>query len=103
MNPLERIKLMMFYDNQKTLNENLEEIKIISENEVDVDEAIGGAEAKEFTKLLKGGAKEADMISAFAKNFGMSDNVVKLALAKDLTTLNKDITSAVKADAKKGV
>ena len=103
MNPLERIKLMMFYDNQKTLNENLEEIKIISENEVDVDEAIGGAEAKEFTKLLKGGAKEADMISAFAKNFGMSDNAVKLALAKDLTTLNKDITSAVKADAKKGV
>lgn len=103
MNPLERIKLMMFYDNKKTLNENLEEIKIISENEVDVDEAIGGAEAKEFTKLLKGGAKEADMISAFAKNFGMSDNAVKLALAKDLTTLNKDITSAVKADAKKGV
>lgn len=103
MNPLERIKLMMFYDNQKTLNENLEEIKIINENEVDVDEAIGGAEAKEFTKLLKGGAKEADMISAFAKNFGMSDNAVKLALAKDLTTLNKDITSAVKADAKKGV
>jgi hypothetical protein len=103
MNPLERIKLMMFYDNQKTLNENLEEIKIISENEVDVDEAIGGAEAKEFTKLLKGGAKEADMISAFAKNFGMSDNAVKLALAKDLTTLNKDITAAVKADAKKGV
>jgi len=33
----------------------------------------------------------------------MSDNAVKLALAKDLTTLNKDITSAVKADAKKGV
>lgn len=103
MNPLERIKLMMFYDNKKTLNENLEEIQIISENEVDVDEAIGGAEAKELTTLLKGGATEAEMLTKFAKNFGMSTDAVKLALAKDLTTLNKDITAAVKADAKKGV
>ena len=103
MNPLERIKLMMFYDNKKTLNENLEEIKIINENEVSVDEAIGGAEAKEMTKLLRGGASEAEMIAKYAKNFGMSADAVKLALAKDLTTLNKDIAAAVKADAKSGV
>ena len=104
MNPLERIKLMMFYDNKKTLNENLEEIQIISENEVDVDEAIGGAEAKEFTKLLKGGAKEADMVSTFAKNFNMSEKAVQTALfAKDMSQLEKEIELAVKADARKGV
>jgi len=48
-------------------------------------------------------ATEAEMIATYARVFGMSDDAVKLALAKDLTTLDKDIVSAVKTDSKNGV
>ena len=103
MKEIDRIKLMMSYDSKKTLNENLEEIDVVNEDDVDIDEAVGGAEAREIAKALKGGAGEAEMIAKYAKNFGMSDDAVKLALAKDLTTLDKDIVTSVKADAKNGV
>lgn len=104
MKPTDRVKFMMSYNNKKTLKENLEEIKIIEEEETNIDEAgIGRGEAKDITKLLKGGATEAEMIATYAKTFGMSEDAVKLALAKDLTTLDKDIVAAVKTDGKNGV
>jgi hypothetical protein len=103
MKQIDRIKLMMSYDSKKTLNENLEEIDVVNENDVDIDEAVGGAEAREIAKALKGGAGEAEMIAKYAKNFGMSNDAVKLALAKDLTTLDKDIATSVRNDAKNGV
>ena len=103
MKPTDRIKFVMSYDSKKTLNENLEEINIPNEEEKDIEEAAGRAEVKDITKLLKGGATEAEMIATYARVFGMSDDAVKLALAKDLTTLDKDIVSAVKTDGKNGV
>ncbi len=103
MKPTDRIKFVMSYDRKKTLNENLEEINIPNEEEKDIEEAAGRAEVKDITKLLKGGATEAEMIATYARVFGMSDDAVKLALAKDLTTLDKDIVSAVKTDSKNGV
>ena len=104
MKPIDRVKFVMSYDNEKTLKENLQEINIINEDEVEIDEAgIGSAEAKDMAKFLKGGASEAEMIAKYAKNFGMSEQAVKIALAKDLTLLDKDIIAAVKSDAKSGV
>ena len=104
MKPTDRIKFMMSYDNKKTLNENLEEMNITDKEESDIDEAgVGSAEAKDMAKFLKGGAGEAEMIAKYAKNFGMSEDAVKLALAKDLTTLDKDLVTAVKTDGKNGV
>lgn len=103
MKQIDRIKLMMSYDSKKTLNENLEEVDIVKEEDVDIDEAVGSAEARELAKVLKGGAGEAEMIAKYAKNFGMEADAVKLALAKDLTTLDKDIATAVRNDAKNGV
>jgi len=104
MKPTDRIKFMMSYNNEKTLKENLEEIKITDEKETDIDEAgVGSAEAKDMAKFLKGGATEVEMISRYAKGFGMSEDAVKLALAKDLTTLDKDIVTAAKEDTKNGV
>lgn len=98
MEPVDRIKLMMSYDNSKTLNENLDKFPTLNENENQIDEQPAG-----LSRKLRAGATEAEMISKFAKSFGMSDDVVKLALAKDLTTLEKDIQSAIRKDAKSGV
>jgi len=91
MEPVDRIKLMMSYDNSKTLNENLDKFPTLNENENQIDEQPAG-----LSRKLRAGATEAEMISKFAKSFGMSDDVVKLALAKDLTTLEKDIQSAIR-------
>ena len=77
MKPTDRIKLMMSYDNKKTLNENLEEINIANEEETDIDEAgVGSAEAKDMAKFLKGGAGEAEMIAKYAQNFGMKHEML---------------------------
>ncbi len=101
-NTVDRIKLMMSYDNEKTLNENLNVLGSLDENEsIEVDEQ-RSAITKEL-KTLGLGAKETAAISAMAKEFNIADNVIATALTKDLTKLTKEVEDAIKLDLKNGV
>jgi len=102
-NPIDRIKLMMSYDNEKTLNENLNVLNLISEDEsTEVGEQFRKEVASRF-KNTATGAKETAIISAMGKEFKLADNVIATALTKDLTQLTKELEDAIKLDLKNGV
>ena len=101
-NPVDRIKLMMSYNNEKTLNENLNVFNESNEDvSIEVDEQ-RSAISKEL-KTLGLGAKETAVISAMGKEFKLADNVIATALTKDLSQLAKEVEDAVKLDMKNGV
>jgi len=97
-NPVQRIKLMMSYDMSKTLNENLITTSIINENEDEIEEQGALALAKDL-KLAKSVESK---IPALARFFNITDDVAKLAYAKDLTTLGKEVEKAIANDIKNG-
>jgi hypothetical protein len=98
-NMVDRIKLMMSYDSEKTLNENLNVLNLLNEDEsIEVDEQ-RTAISKEL-KNLGLGAKETAVISAMGKEFGIADNIIATALTKDLTQLTKELEDAIKKDLK---
>ncbi len=101
-NPIDRIKLMMSYNNEKTLNENLNVLNLISEDESTEVEEQRDAIRKEL-KTLATGAKETAVISAMSKEFKIADNVIATALTKDLSQLTKELEDAIKLDLKNGV
>ena len=101
-NPIDRIKLMMSYDNEKTLNENLNVLNLISEDEsTEVGEQRSAIRRNLNTAAA--GAKETAIISAMGKEFKLADNVIATALTKDLTQLTKELEDAIKLDLKNGV
>lgn len=57
-------------------------------------------EQKEIAKGLKAGATELEMISKLATFFKVDVGSVKLALAKDATTLTKELERAIAQDFK---
>ena len=97
-NPVQRIKLMMSYDMNKTLNENLMDFPTINESEDEIEEQ----GATTLLKDLKAAKSVEDKIPALARFFKMSDDAAKLAYAKDLTTLTKDVEKAIANDVKGG-
>jgi hypothetical protein len=101
-NTIDRIKLMMSYNNEKTLNENLNALKLVSEDESTEVEEQRQQIANRF-KNAATGAKETAIISAMGKEFKLSDNVIATALTKDLTQLTKELEDAIKLDLKNGV
>jgi hypothetical protein len=102
-NTIDRIKLMMSYDNEKTLNENLNVLNLISEDESTEVGEQRDAIRKELKTLAVGGRETAGVISAMGKEFKIADNVIATALTKDLTTLAKELDDAIKLDLKNGV
>lgn len=101
-NPIDRIKLMMSYNNEKTLNENLNVLNLISEDESTEVGEQRNAIRKELNTLATG-AKETAVISAMGKEFKLADNVIATALTKDLTQLTKELEAAIQLDLKNGV
>jgi len=101
-NPIDRIKLMMSYNNEKTLNENLNVLNLISEDKSTEVGEQRDAIRKEL-KTLATGAKETAVISAMGKEFKLADNVIATALTKDLSQLTKELESAIELDLKNGV
>ena len=97
-NILDRVKLMMGYDPSKTLNENTEEMGINGLNKTEVEENT----YKSVEKVLKSGADLKKVYAELATALKVSEDVVKLAAAKDLTTLTKELRSAVAKDLKSG-
>ena len=101
-NTIDRIKLMMSYDSKKTLNENLNVLRLISEDKsIEVDEQ--REVIKKELKNLGLGARETSVIVAMGKEFGIADNIIATALTKDLTTLSKELENAVALDFKDSV
>jgi hypothetical protein len=101
-NPIDRIKLMMSYNNEKTLNENLNVLNLISEDEsTEVGEQRSAI--RKNLNTAAAGAKETAIISAMGKEFKLADNVIATALTKDLTQLTKELEDAIKLDLKNGV
>jgi len=103
-NPVNRIKLMMSYEMGKTLNENLKSLPIVNEEEsVEEDSELQelGGEAG-LAKDLLGAAKTEEKLAHLAQFFKVGEDVVKMANAKDLTTLGKDLDKAIAADIKAG-
>lgn len=99
---IDRIKLMMSYNNEKTLNENLNALKLVSEDKpTEVGEQRSAVTQR--LKTLGVGAKETAVIAAMGKEFKIADNVIATALTKDLTTLAKELDDAIKLDLKNGV
>ena len=99
---IDRIKLMMSYNNEKTLNENLNALKLVSEDKpTEVGEQRSAVTQR--LKTLGVGAKETAVIAAMGKEFKIADNVIATALTKDLTTLAKELESAIELDLKNGV
>jgi len=88
MEKLDRIKLMMSYQMGKTLNENME----IGE----------GAGEFGLARDLSSATRDSQKIAHMGQFFKVGEDVVKMAKAKDLTTLSKDFKIAVKADLKHG-
>ena len=97
-NILDRVKLMMGYDLSKTLNENTEEMGINGLNKTEVGEQT----LKSVERLMKSGADLKKVYAELATALKVSEDVVKLAAAKDLTTLTKELRSAVAKDLKSG-
>ena len=99
---IDRIKLMMSYNNGKTLNENLNALNLISEDE---STEVG----EQFRKKIRSGFKTAvgtektAIISAMGKEFKLGDNVIATALTKDLTQLTKELEDAIKLDLANGI
>jgi hypothetical protein len=93
-NSLDRVKLMMGYDLSKTLNENTSEMGIKG----DVEEA----GFKSVEKAMKSGTDLKKLYAELGTAFKVSEDVVRLAAAKDLTTLTKELKSAVTKDLKSG-
>ena len=101
-NPIDRIKLMMSYDNEKTLNENLNVLNLISEDEsTEVGEQRSAI--RKNLNTVAAGAEKTAIISAMGKEFKLADNVIATALTKDLTQLTKELKDAIKLDLKNGV
>ena len=99
---IDRIKLMMSYNNEKTLNENLNALKLVSEDKpTEVGEQRSAVTQR--LKTLGVGAKETAVIAAMGREFKLADNVIATALTKDLTTLAKELESAIELDLKNGV
>ena len=99
---IDRIKLMMSYNNEKTLNENLNALKLVSEDKpTEVGEQRSAVTQR--LKTLGVGAKETAVIAAMGREFKIADNVIATALTKDLTTLAKELESAIELDLKNGV
>ena len=96
----DRIKLMMSYNNKKTLNENLQENNIINEEETNIDE--GPATAKEIGNLFKDASKskgdfkgitnaiekDVKLGQSVGSKFNLSVDQVKEALASERGVLN---------------
>lgn len=93
-NSLDRVKLMMGYDLSKTLNENTSEMGIKG----DVEEQ----GLKSIERAMKSGVDLKKLYAEIATALKVSEDVVKLAAAKDLTTLTKELKSAVAKDLKSG-
>jgi hypothetical protein len=96
----DRIKLMMSYDNKKTLNENLQENNITNEEETNIDE--GPATAKEIGQLFKDASKtkgdfkgitnaiekDVKLGQSVGSKFNLTVDQVKEALASERGVLN---------------
>lgn len=96
----DRIKLMMSYDNKKTLNENLQENNITNEEETNIDE--GPATAKEIGNLFKDASKskgdfkgitnaiekDVKLGQSVGSKFNLTVDQVKEALASERGVLN---------------
>jgi hypothetical protein len=96
----DRIKLMMSYNNKKTLNENLQENNIINEEETNIDE--GPATAKEIGNLFKDASKskgdfkgitnaiekDVKLGQSVGSKFNLTVDQVKEALASERGVLN---------------
>ena len=105
----DRIKLMMSYDNKKTLNENLQENNITNEEETNIDE--GPATAKEIGNLFKDASKtkgdfkgitnaiekDAKLGQSVGNKFNLSVDQVKEALASERGVLN-NIDNAIEKE-----
>jgi hypothetical protein len=103
-NPVNRIKLLMSYEMGKTLEENLKSNPVINEEESVEEESdineLGGEAG--LAKDLLGAAKTEEKLAHLAQFFKVGEDVVKMANAKDLTTLGKDLDKAIAADIKAG-
>lgn len=93
-NPLNRIKLMMSYDMGKTLNENVNKIQLNVKEETEVEEQINPA----LVRDLKKASTFDEKIPLLSSLFGVSDDVVKNVIGKDLTTLSKEVEKAITKD-----
>lgn len=105
----DRIKLMMAYDNKKTLNENLQENNITNEEETNIDE--GPATAKEIGNLFKDASKtkgdfkgitnaiekDAKLGQSVGSKFNLTVDQVKEALASERGVLN-NIDNAIEKE-----
>ena len=105
----DRIKLMMSYDNKKTLNENLQENNITNEEETNIDE--GPATAKEIGNLFKDASKtkgdfkgitnaiekDAKLGQSVGSKFNLTVDQVKEALASERGVLN-NIDNAIEKE-----
>lgn len=92
---LNRAKLMMGYNPSKTLNENIEEMGI---NDTQIDEQ----GLKSVEKAMKAGVDIKKLYAELASALKVSEDVVKMAAAKDVTTLTKELKTAVIKDLKSG-
>lgn len=102
-NPVQRIKLLMSYDSQKTLNENVKDLALLNENDIVLDE--GAATAREISKMAKGefkgvgdaAAKEARIAQSAGQIMGLGVDEVKIALASEEVVL-RNIDDAIKSE-----
>ena len=102
-NPVQRIKLLMSYDSQKTLNENVKDLALVNENDIVLDE--GPATAREISKMAKGefkgagdaAAKEARIAQSAGQIMGLGVDEVKIALADEKVVL-RNIDDAIKSE-----
>lgn len=93
-NPLNRIKLMMSYDMGKTLNENVNKTQLNVKEETEVEEQINPA----LVRDLKIASTFDEKIPLLSSLFGVSDDVVKNVIGKDLSTLSKEVEKAITKD-----
>jgi hypothetical protein len=101
-NPIDRIKLMMSYDNEKTLNENLNVLNLISEDESTEVGEQRNTIRKEL-KTLGTGVEKTAVISAMSKEFGISTETIATALTKSSKVLEMELETAIKLDLKNGI
>ena len=100
LNSVDKIKLMMSYDLTKTLHENLSGKTTLNEFVSDIDEA---GKASEITKGLESAKDYEQKIIAIANHFNLSTQEVRIAVSKDLTTLDKELETVIRKDANKGL
>ena len=99
---IDRIKLMMSYNNEKTLNENLNALKLVSEDKpTEVGEQRSAITQR--LKTLGVGSKETAVIAAMGTEFGIGVEKIATALTKNSTQLGNELKVAIEADLKKGI